>query len=511
VGAADERTTRIALNYAGRAVSYLRGLEQTSINATMPSLSSLDNLLSLSKRKGFVFQSSEIYGGLNGCWDFGPLGVELLRNIKDAWWKAMTYRADIVGIDASILMHPRTWEASGHVQQFSDPMIDNKTSKARHRADNLIEDFIVRMKSKGKDDVSRQVEQRLAAATTNEDLHNIIIEYAIPDPVSGTVDWTEVRNFNLMFSTHVGPVADDKSLVYLRPETAQGIFVNFKNVMESARLKPPFGIAQIGKSFRNEINTKNFLFRTREFEQMEMQFFIPPGSQEQWFEYWRQERWAWFTSLGLRSENLRRKPHERLAHYAAAAEDIEYLFPFGWGEVEGVHSRTDFDLMKHQEYSGKKLEFVDTATQERYVPYVIETAVGATRTFMAVLCDAYTEEEIDGGDGKAETRTVLRLKPSLAPTTVAVLPLVNKDGMPEAARRLQTDLQRHFRVDYDTSGAIGRRYRRQDEVGTPFCVTIDGQTTTDNTVTIRHRDTMQQERVNVNDVAAVIGARLLQP
>ncbi len=484
---------------------------QLTFSPCMASLNSLEPLLSLAKRKGFVFQSSEIYGGLNGCWDFGPLGVELLRNIKDAWWKAMTYRADIVGIDASILMHPRTWEASGHVQQFSDPMIDNKTSKARHRADNLIEDFAARMRAKGKTDVAQQIDTRMAAVATNADLYDIIMDFAIPDPVSGTTDWTEVRNFNLMFSTHVGPVADDKSVVYLRPETAQGIFVNMKNVMESARLKPPFGIAQIGKSFRNEINTKNFLFRTREFEQMEMQFFIPPGTEGEWFEYWRQERWAWFTSLGINSEHLRRKPHERLAHYAAAAEDIEYLFPFGWGEVEGVHSRTDFDLMRHQEFSGKKLEYVDTATRERYVPYVIETAVGATRTFMAVLCDAYTEEEIDGGDGTTETRTVLRLKPSLAPVTAAILPLVNKDGMPEAAQQLRADLQRHFRVDYDTSGAIGRRYRRQDEVGTPFCITIDGQTTSDNTVTIRHRDSMQQERVNVADVAAVIGARLLQP
>jgi len=476
----------------------------------MPSLTSLDALLSLAKRKGFVFQSSEIYGGLNGCWDFGPLGVELLKNIKDSWWRAMTYRPNIVGIDASILMHPRTWEASGHVGQFSDPMIDNKTSKARHRADNLIEDYITRLRSKGKTENADVIAERFSLANDNADLHAIIVDFAIPDPVSGTTDWTEVRNFNLMFETHVGPVADASSVVYLRPETAQGIFVNFKNVMESARLKPPFGIAQIGKSFRNEINTKNFLFRTREFEQMEMQYFVPPGTESEWFEYWRQQRWNWFTDLGISSDHLRRKPHEKLAHYAAAAEDIEYLFPFGWGEVEGIHSRTDFDLQRHQEFSGKKLEYVDTASGERYVPYVIETAVGATRTFMAVLCDAFTEETLDAGDGKEETRTVLKLHPQLAPITAAVFPLVNKDGMPQAAEAIYADLQRQFRVDYDTSGAIGRRYRRQDEVGTPFCITVDGETLTDNTVTVRHRDTMIQERVNVKDLASVLQARLLQ-
>lgn len=469
---------------------------------------SLDTILSLSKRKGFVFQSSEIYGGLNGCWDFGPLGVELLRNIKDSWWKAMTYRDDIVGIDAAILMHPRTWEASGHVQQFSDPMIDNKTSKSRHRADNLIEDFADRMAKKGKSEKAAAILQRLAEAQSNEDLYALIMDEQIPDPISGTTDWTEVRNFNLMFETHVGPVADAANRVYLRPETAQGIFVNFKNVMESARLKPPFGIAQIGKSFRNEINTKNFLFRTREFEQMEMQFFVPPGTEGEWFEYWRQERWNWFTRLGIKADHLRRKPHEKLAHYAAAAEDIEFLFPFGWGEIEGVHSRTDFDLQRHQEFSGKKLEFVDTATKDRYVPYVIETAVGATRTFMAVLCDAYDEEEVPTGDGKTETRAVMRFAPNLAPTTVAVFPLVNKDGMPEAAQQIHRNLQRSFRVEYDTSGAIGRRYRRQDEVGTPFCVTVDGETVSDGTVTLRERDSMQQVRIHADALEAEIRRRL---
>lgn len=470
----------------------------------MSNNTSLDAILSLSKRKGFVFQSSEIYGGLNGCWDFGPLGVELLRNIREAWWKSMTYRSDIVGLDASILMHPRVWEASGHVQQFSDPMIDNKTSKSRYRADNLIEEFIERMRRKGKHDVADALAERMGRVEKNSDLHDIIVDFAIPDPVSGGTEWTEVRNFNLMFKTFVGPLEDESSAVYLRPETAQGIFVNMKNVMESARMKPPFGIAQIGKSFRNEINTKNFLFRTREFEQMEMQYFIPPGTEAEWFEYWRNARWKWFVDLGLSTERLQRTPHARLAHYASAAEDIEYHFPFGWGEIEGIHSRTDFDLRRHQEYSGKKLEYVDTATRERYVPYVIETAVGATRTFMAVLCDAYHEEELSGEDGKTDKRTVLRFRPSLAPITVAVFPLVNKDGMPEAATAIADNLHRHFRVDYDTAGAIGRRYRRQDEVGTPFCITIDGETISNNTVTLRHRDSMQQERIRDTDIESAI-------
>ena len=471
---------------------------------------SLDTILSLSKRKGFVFQSSEIYGGLNGAWDFGPLGVELLRNIKEAWWKSMTYRSDIVGIDAAILMHPRVWEASGHVQQFSDPMIDNKTSKARFRADTLIEDEIQKWENRGKTNKAEDLAARFAAAQTNEDLFKIIMEFEIKDPVSGTMDWTEVRNFNLMFETHVGPVASTEDKVYLRPETAQGIFVNFKNVMESARLKPPFGIAQIGKSFRNEINTKNFLFRTREFEQMEMQFFVKPGTEQEWYEYWRQERWNWIRGLGIREENLKRKPHEKLAHYAAAAEDIEYQFPFGWGELEGIHSRTDFDLSRHQEFSGKKLEYVDTATKDRFVPYVVETAIGATRTFLAVLCDAYDEEEVPTGDGGMETRSVMRFKPSLSPIQIAVFPLVNKDGMPEVARSIFERLQRSFRAEYDTSGAIGRRYRRQDEVGTPYCVTIDGETISDGTVTLRDRDTMQQVRLSADDIEREVRERLQQ-
>lgn len=420
----------------------------------------------------------------------------------------MTYRRDIVGLDASILMHPRTWEASGHIQQFSDPMIDNKTSKARYRADNLIEEHIERLIKKNKTGDAATITARLAAAESNEDLHSIIIDAEIKDPVSGTTDWTEVRNFNLMFKTFVGPTDDSSNAVFLRPETAQGIFVNFKNVMESARMKPPFGIAQIGKSFRNEINTKNFLFRVREFEQMEMQFFVKPGEEQEWYEYWRQERWNWFLQMGIKAESLQRKPHQKMAHYATAAEDIEYAFPFGWGEIEGIHSRTDFDLNKHQEFSGKKLEYVDTATKDRFTPYVIETAAGATRTFMALLCDAYSEEEVANADGGSETRTVLRFKPELAPTTVAVFPLVNKDGMPEFAEKLFDDLRKEFRTEYDTSGAIGRRYRRQDEVGTPFCVTIDGESLSDSTVTIRYRDSMEQERVNIDALVSLIHRRL---
>lgn len=463
----------------------------------------MDAILSLSKRRGFVFQSSEIYGGLNGCWDYGPLGVELLRNVKEAWWRTMTLRDDVEGIDAAILMHPRTWEASGHIAQFTDPMIDNRTSKARHRADNLIEEFIERLRKKGKADRANAIEARLGAAAEPADYYSIIMDEAIPDPVSGTTDWTEVRYFNLMFKTHVGPIADDSAAVFLRPETAQGIFVNFKNVMDSARQKPPFGIAQIGKAFRNEINTKNFLFRTREFEQMEMQYFVEPGSEDKWFEYWREQRWQWFMDYGMTTDTLRLKPHEKLAHYAKAAVDIEFLFPFGWGEVEGIHSRTDFDLGNHQQFSGKKLEYVDTVTKARFVPFVVETSVGASRSFMAFLCNAYREEEVGG-----EVRTVLKFDPRLSPVKAAVFPLVNKDGMPEKADAIYRDLQKSFKTQYDDSGAVGRRYRRQDEIGTPFCITIDGDTLNDDTVTIRERDTMQQVRIPSDGVKRYIAERL---
>ncbi|MCS7176426.1 MAG: glycine--tRNA ligase [Candidatus Kapabacteria bacterium] len=471
---------------------------------------SLDAVVSLAKRRGFVFQSSEIYGGLNGVWDFGPLGVELLRNLKEAWWQAMTLREDIEGLDAAILMHPRVWEASGHVAQFSDPMVDNRVSKMRYRADALIEDYIGRLYAEGRTEEAQYWEGRLRRASEARDYHAIIVEARIPDPVSGTCEWTEVRHFNLMFKTFFGPVEDDGSIVYLRPETAQGIYVNFLNVLQTRRRKIPFGIAQIGKAFRNEVTTKNFLFRTREFEQMEMQYFVKPGTEQEWFDYWLQERYRWYRALGIPEEQLRIRPHEKLAHYAAAAVDIEFLFPFGWGELEGIHSRTDYDLRRHQEYSGKRLEYVDPVTRESYIPYVVETSAGATRSFLAFLCSAY-DEEIPPGRGTTERRTVLRLHPALAPVKAAVFPLVNRDGMPEVAQKLYRELRRYLRVEYDDSGAIGRRYRRQDEIGTPFCITIDGQTLRDETVTVRDRDTMEQVRIPLNQVLAYLHERIQLP
>jgi glycyl-tRNA synthetase len=472
-------------------------------DATSNTKISLDTIVSLAKRRGFIFQSSEIYGGLNGCWDYGPLGVELLRNVKEAWWREMTYRDDIEGLDASILMHPRVWEASGHIASFSDPMIDNKTSKARYRADTLVEDEIAKLRKKGRTDRADELEAKLNAAADPSELYQIIIDHEIKDPVSGTADWTEVRHFNLMFKTFIGPLEDTSAAVYLRPETAQGIFVNFQNVLQSSRQRVPFGIAQIGKAFRNEINTKNFLFRTREFEQMEMQFFVRPGEDTKWFDYWLEKRWEWYINHGMRPEKIRRKPHEKLAHYALAAVDIEYEFPFGWGEVEGIHNRTDFDLARHAEFSGKKQEYFDQANNERYVPYVIETSIGASRSTMMFLVDAYHEEEVKG-----EKRGVLRFHPKLAPYKLAVFPLVNKDGMPELAEKLYRDLQKTFKVYYDDSGAVGRRYRRQDEAGTPFCTTIDGQSVEDGTVTIRDRDSMEQVRVPVESVEAWVNERI---
>ena len=465
----------------------------------------LEKIISLSKRKGFVFQSSEIYGGLNGCWDFGPLGVELLKNIKDEWWKTMTYRDNIEGLDASILMHPRTWDASGHTVQFSDPMIDNKTTKKRYRADNLIEEEIQKLLKKGKTEKAEKLEKSLEAAQNNEDYYNIIIEADIHD--NGSREWTDVKNFNLMFKTFIGPVEDTSNTVYLRPETAQGIFVNFKNVMESGRQKVPFGIAQIGKAFRNEINTKNFLFRTREFEQMEMQYFVKPGTEKENFEHWQKERWDWYVSLGMKEENLRWHDHEKLAHYANFASDIEFKFPFGFGEMEGVHSRTDFDLLRHQEYSGKKLEYVDTVNGDRFVPYVIETSGGVSRSFMAFLCNAYEEEIIKDGD-KEDTRTVLRFHKKLAPIKAAVFPLVKKDGMPEIATEIYNEIQTTFKAQYDEAGAVGRRYRRQDEIGTPYCITVDGQSVEDGTVTIRDRDTMEQIRIHKDDVLSYLKSNI---
>jgi len=428
----------------------------------------MEKIVSLAKRRGFVFQSSEIYGGLNGCYDYGPLGVELLNNIKMQWWRSMTLREDIEGIDSSILMHPRVWEASGHVEHFTDPMVDCKQCRARYRLDEL----------------------PASGACPN---------------CGGKDTFTEARKFNLMFKTFVGPVEDSSATVYLRPETAQGIYVNFFQVQSAARQKVPFGIAQIGKAFRNEINTKNFLFRTREFEQMEMQFFVKPGDDDTWFEYWKEQRIQWFKDLGMSPDRLRYNEHgpDELAHYAKKAFDIQFLFPFGWGEIEGIHNRTDYDLRQHEQFSGKAMKYYDQEANEKYIPYVIETSAGASRSFMAFLVNAFAEEQLE-----KETRTVMRFHPRLAPISAAVFPLVNRDGMPEKARAITNDLQKRYRVFFDDKGAVGRRYRRQDEAGTPYCITIDSQTLEDQSVTIRDRDTMQQVRVADTKIAGFLSEKL---
>jgi glycyl-tRNA synthetase len=427
------------------------------------------DLVSLSKRRGFIFQSSEIYGGLQSCWDYGPLGVELKNNLKERWWKSMTYRDDVVGIDASIFMHPTVWKASGHIDGFNDPMIDCKNCKERYREDK--------------------------------------IDATKPCQKCGSKDsFTEARDFNLMFNTQMGPVDDESSKVYLRPETAQGIFVNFLNVQSTMRKKLPFGIAQIGKAFRNEISPGNFIFRTREFEQMEMQYFLKPGTQKDAMEAWRETRWQWHLDNGLRPEKLRWHPHGEgeLAHYADAATDIEYEFPHGFDEMEGIHSRTDFDLKQHQEFSGKKLEYLDAAdNNKKYLPYVVETSVGCDRCLLAIMADAYRLE--NEGDKEIE-RTVMKFDPKLAPIKVAVLPLTKK--LEEPARKLFKDIQKHYRCEYDLAGSIGKRYRRQDEIGTPFCVTIDFDTLEDNAVTIRDRDSMAQERIPLENVINYLNDKL---
>jgi glycyl-tRNA synthetase len=423
----------------------------------------MEKLVSLCKRRGFIFQSSEIYGGIGSVYDYGPLGVELKEHVRSAWWEEMVYRhEEIVGIDAGILMHPDVWVASGHVGGFSDPLVECRNCHRRFRADEL--EAIV---------AGRPEEQQCSVCGT-------------------TGEFTEPRQFNLMFKTFMGPVEEDAAVVYLRPETAQGIYVNFRNVLDSARAKVPFGIAQVGKAFRNEITPGNFVFRTREFEQMEMQFFVKPGTDEEWFETWMTRRMAWVESLGIRGERLRFHEHgpDELAHYAKTAFDIEYRFPFGWQEFEGIHNRTDYDLEAHQAHTGKKLEYFDPASGDRFVPYVIETSAGLNRTMLVVLADAYHEEEVAG-----EKRVVLRLLPRLAPIKAAVFPLVKKDGMPEIAGNIASALRGRLNVFYDAAGSIGRRYRRQDEAGTPFCITVDGQTTEDETVTVRDRDSLEQERV----------------
>ena len=480
----------------------------------------LEKIVSLAKRRGYVFQSSEIYGGLNGCWDYGPMGVELLRNVKDEWWRAMTLRDNIEGVDASILMHPRVWEASGHVENFTDPMVDCKQCKARYRVDVLLDELSLKRKKEllreldpakfggqQKDEFIQEAFSKLL----DSDQQAAKLVPMISCPACGNKGtFTEARKFNLMFKTFVGPVEDSSAAVFLRPETAQGIFVNFQNVLASSRQKLPFGIAQIGKAFRNEINTKNFLFRTREFEQMEMQFFVKPGSDDEWFEYWRGERMNWYVGLGMSRDQLRwhQHPKEKLAHYAKDAYDIEFLFPFGWGEIEGVHNRTNYDLSRHEEYSGKSMKYFDEESKEKYTPFVIETSSGASRSFMAFLTGSYREEEAPTADGKSETRVVLKLHPRLAPVKAAILPLVNRDGMQDIAHKIEDDIRFQYRVFYDDSGAVGRRYRRQDEVGTPFCVTVDSQTLEDQTVTVRERDSMRQERIASAQISSYLGDKL---
>ncbi len=490
-------------------------------------------VVSHAKEYGYVFQSSEIYDGLSAVYDYAQNGAELKKNIRDYWWKAMVQMHDnIVGIDSSIFMHPTTWKASGHVDAFNDPLIDNKDSKKRYRADVLIEDYCAKIETKidkevdkaakrfgdafnkdefistnprvvGYYDKIKTILSRMAKSLEAEDLADVkalIEELEIADPLTGSRNWTEVKQFNLMFGTKLGASAESAMDLYLRPETAQGIFVNFLNVQKSGRMKIPFGIAQTGKAFRNEIVARQFIFRMREFEQMEMQFFIKPGTQQEWFEYWKEARMKWHLSLGMEAENYRFHDHEKLAHYADAATDIEFKFPFGFKELEGIHSRTDFDLKQHEKFSGKKLQYFDHEMNESYTPYVLETSIGLDRMFLAVFSNALVEEELENNT----TRTVLKLPAVLAPIKAAILPLVKKDGLPEVARQIMEDLKWDFNVDYDEKDAVGRRYRRQDANGTPFCITVDHDTLEDNTVTIRHRDTMEQTRVKIEDLRGII-------
>ena len=494
-------------------------------------------LVSHCKEYGFVFPSSEIYDGLGAVYDYGQNGVELKNNIKRYWWMAMTrLHENIVGIDASIFMHPTTWKASGHVDAFNDPLIDNRDSKKRYRADVLIEDEMAKYDAKIEKEVEKArkrfgdafneqkfretsprvkenldkkeaLHARYAKAMNDKDLpelKQIILDYEIVDPVSGTKNWTDVRQFNLMFSTEMGSTADGAMKIYLRPETAQGIFVNYLNVQKTGRMKLPFGIAQIGKAFRNEIVARQFVFRMREFEQMEMQFFIKPGTELDWFAKWKQTRIKWHRALGLGDQKYRFHDHDKLAHYANAATDIEFEMPFGFKEVEGIHSRTNFDLSQHAKYSGKKIEYFDPETNESYTPYVIETSIGVDRMFLSVMCAAYNEEQLENG----ESRVVLNLPPALAPVKVCVMPLVKKDGLPEKAREIMNELKFDFNVQYDEKDSIGKRYRRQDAIGTPFCVTVDHDTLNDNCVTVRDRDTMKQERISIDKLHALINDKV---
>lgn len=462
------------------------------------------NIISHAKEYGYIFQSSEIYDGLSAVYDYGQYGSQLKKNIRDAWWKSMTQlNENIVGIDAAIFMHPTTWKASGHIDNFSDPMIDNKDSNKRYRVDHLIEGHAENLPSAEAAALIAEMEQ-LLAADNFPGLKQLIESNKIKCTVSGTVNWTDVRQFNLMFKTEFGAVASDNpedNVVYLRPETAQGIFVNFLNVQKSGRMKIPFGIAQTGKAFRNEIVARQFIFRMREFEQMEMQFFVRPGTELDWYAKWKEARMQWHKDLGLPSDKLRFHDHIKLAHYANAAVDIEYDFPFGWKELEGIHSRTDYDLRRHQEFSKKKMQYFDTEINQNYIPFVVETSVGLDRLFLSILSNAYHEEEVPTSEeGKTDIRTVLRIPAKIAPVKLAVMPLVKKEGLPEIARELVNDCRNSFICQYDEKDSIGKRYRRQDSIGTPFCVTIDHQTKEDQMVTIRDRDTLQQERIPLKAV-----------
>lgn len=494
-------------------------------------------IISHAKEYGFVFPSSEIYDGLSAVYDYGQYGVELKNNIKDYWWKSMVqYHENIVGLDSAIFMHPTIWKASGHVDAFSDPLIDNRDSKKRYRADVLVEDHLAKIQTKIDKEVEKaekrfgntfDKEQFLATnprvlenleklSTISKSLYKIMESNDLPGfkkliedleivcPVSGSRNWTDVRQFNLMFSTQMGSTAEGANEIYLRPETAQGIFVNYLNVQKSGRMKIPFGIAQIGKAFRNEIVARQFIFRMREFEQMEMQFFVRPGEEIKWYEYWKEKRHNWHLSLGIPSAKYRFHDHEKLAHYANAACDIEFEFPIGFKELEGIHSRTDFDLKAHQKFSGRKLQYFDTDLNESYVPYVIETSIGLDRTFLAILSHSYFEETLEDGS----ERVVLRIPPVLAPVKATVLPLIKKDGLPEKAREIMDALKFDYMCQYDEKDAIGRRYRRQDAIGTPYCITVDHQTLEDNTVTIRERDSMMQDRIFIEEISGIIAKRI---
>jgi glycyl-tRNA synthetase len=472
-------------------------------------------IISHAKEYGFVFPSSEIYDGLSAVYDYGPYGSELKKNIRDYWWKSMTQmHENIVGIDAAIFMHPTTWKASGHVDNFSDPMIDNRDSNKRYRVDHLIEGYADQLKEEGKiaeaESLLREMD-RLLAADDYVALKELIAANNIVCGVSGTANWTDIRQFNLMFSTQLGSVAEDADTIYLRPETAQGIFVNFLNVQKTSRMRIPFGIAQIGKAFRNEIVARQFIFRMREFEQMEMQFFVRPGTEGEWYKHWKEARLQWHLGLGTSAAKYRYHDHVKLAHYAKEACDIEFEFPIGFKEVEGIHSRSDFDLSQHQLYSKKKIQYfdndVDPATGKpygNYIPYVVETSIGLDRMFLLILSESYEEETLTKEDGSTDTRVVLHIPAKIAPVKLAVLPLVKKDGLPEIARKVMADCKPHFRCFYEEKDAIGKRYRRQDAIGTPFCVTIDHQTKEDDTVTIRYRDNMLQERIPASKVREIV-------